>query len=315
MTSYNNMGGAPKRTTFRELRAWRKERKAKVKDLSFVVPDSPSDPTELETHTEFPRFAWVGHSTFLLQMGGMNLLTDPVWAERMGFERRLSPPGIAMEHLPDIDIVLLSHSHYDHLHIPSLRRLKGNPIHLVPEGVGGLLMRKGLSNVKQFGWWESAKVGKLDFTFVPAEHWTRRTLWDMNRSHWGGWIMEMGRDEEEESRMDAKTTVYFAGDSGYFPGFAEIGKRFPGIDIALMPIGAYEPEWFMAPQHVSPEQAVQAFMDVGATAFVPMHYGAFRLADDTPKEALDRLYAAWQANGLSSGRLLVPKLGELVHIH
>jgi L-ascorbate metabolism protein UlaG (beta-lactamase superfamily) len=314
VASYNNMGGAPKRATFRDLRAWRKERKAKVKDLSFVVPSSPSDPTELESYAETPRFAWVGHSTFLLQSGGMNILTDPVWAERMGFERRLSPPGIAVEHLPDIDIVLLSHSHYDHLHIPSLRFLKGNPIHLVPEGVGSLLLRKGLSNVKQFGWWESAKVGKLAFTFVPAEHWTRRTLWDMNRSHWGGWIIETGRDEEEESRLDAKKTVYFAGDSGYFPGFAEIGKRFPAIDIALMPIGAYEPEWFMAPQHVSPEQAVQAFMDVGATTFVPMHYGAFRLADDTPREALDRLHAAWQANGLSSGRLLVPKLGELVPI-
>ncbi|WP_238402995.1 MBL fold metallo-hydrolase [Paenibacillus mesophilus] len=312
MTRYNNMDGAPKSPTFRDLQAWRKERKAKVKDLSFEIPRAPLDPKQLAVSPEACRFAWIGHSTFLLQMGGMNVLTDPVWANRMGFERRLSPPGIAIDHMPDVDVVLLSHSHYDHLHIPSLRKLKGSPLHLVPAGVAALLKRKGVTNVQEFSWWESRKIGMLTFTFVPAEHWTRRSLWDMNRSHWGGWMIE---SDGPVGIGHSKKTVYFAGDSGYFRGFAEIGSKFRDIDIALMPIGAYEPEWFMSPQHVSPEEAVQAFKDVGAKTFVPMHYGAFRLADDTPKEALDRLHEAWQASGLQEGRLLIPKLGELVGIN
>lgn len=310
---YENMDGAPKRPTFRDLRLWRKERKGKVKDLSFEIPRISLHSDELLLQPANERFVWIGHSTFLLQLGGLNIVTDPVWAQRMGFERRLSQPGISLAHMPDIDVVLLSHSHYDHLHIPSLRKLKGDPVHLVPGGTEELFRRKGFSSVKQFAWWESWKTGGVTFTFVPAEHWTRRSLWDMNRTHWGGWVIEADRHGGEElAGGSAKTTIYFAGDSGYFRGFAEIGRRFRDIGIALMPIGAYEPEWFMSPQHVTPEEAVQAFRDVGAHKFVPMHYGAFRLADDTPKEALGRLYASWRSSGLSPDRLLVPKLGELV---
>lgn len=316
MRVYENMDGAPKKPTFRDLRLWQKERKEKVKDLSYRVPHAAVLPAELLAPPDDGRFFWIGHSTFLLQLGGLNIVTDPVWASRMGFERRLTEPGIPLADTPPVDIVLLSHSHYDHLHIPSLRKLKGNPIHLVPEGTEVLLRRKGLSNVKPFAWWDSWKTGAVSFTFVPAEHWTRRTLWDMNRTHWGGWVIEADKREQDEEAAGgpAKTTIYFAGDSGYFRGFAEIGRRFRNIDIALMPIGAYEPEWFMSPQHVTPEEAVQAFRDVGADTFVPMHYGAFRLADDTPKEALDRLYASWRSSALHPDKLLVPKLGEPVRV-
>ncbi|PYI55829.1 MBL fold metallo-hydrolase [Paenibacillus flagellatus] len=306
MKLYENKNGAPIRPKFGDLRRWRKERRSKTKDLSFRVPRTEFDRTAWEAEAPPAKLVWIGHSTFLLRLGGLSVLTDPVWADRMAFEKRLTPPGIALDRLPPIDVVLLSHGHYDHLDFPTLRRLPGDPLHLVPEGLAGLFRRKGFNRVRELAWWESERTSGLTFTFVPAQHWTRRSPWDMNRSHWGGWIVE---GEEEAADVP---TVYFAGDSGYFDGFAEIGGTFPRIDVALMPIGAYEPEWFMSPQHVTPEEAVQAFRDVGAATFVPMHYGAFRLADDTPKEALDRLYAAWSASGLAAERLVVPMLGETV---
>lgn len=313
MSRYQNMDGPPKLPTYRDMRNWWKERRGKIKDMSFRVPSAQDDPARLQVAPKTARLVWIGHSTFLLQLGGLTILTDPVWASRMGFERRLTPPGVAIGDLPDIDVVLLSHGHYDHLHFASLKRLKGNPLHLVPEGTAGLFRRKGLYRVQELAWWDSHTIAGVTFTFVPAQHWTRRTLWDMNRSHWGGWVIEPdGADAADAPPAERAPTVYFAGDSGYFAGFSEIGRRFPGIGTALLPIGAYEPEWFMSPQHVSPEEAVQAFLDVGAHTFVPMHYGAFRLADDTPKEALDRLFAAWDKAGLEKDRLLVPKLGELV---
>jgi L-ascorbate metabolism protein UlaG (beta-lactamase superfamily) len=182
--------------------------------------------------------------------------------------------------------------------------LKGNPLFLVPQGLAAKFRRKGYRRVEEFTWWASKCVGKAEFHFVPAQHWTRRTLWDTNASHWGGWVIcEKGAGEK------IGRTVYFAGDSGYFRGFKEIGDRF-AIDYALMPIGAYEPEWFMSMQHVTPEEAVQAFLDTGAKQFIPMHYGAFRLADDTPKEALDRLTAEWQRLELGEDRLKILVHGE-----
>ncbi|WP_245856027.1 MBL fold metallo-hydrolase [Paenibacillus rigui] len=289
---------------FRRLRQWQAERRRKIKDLSYVVPQCLDKRTDfLRTNRTETSITWIGHSTFLIQIGGLNLLTDPVWAERMGFARRLAPPGLQLSELPNIDAVLLSHSHYDHMHMASLRRFKTAQL-FVPEGLGAKLRAQGFAHVTELGWWEQAQLGGLELHFVPAQHWTRRTLWDTNRSHWGGWVVQPERHSGREA-------VYFAGDSGYFPGFRQIGERF-AIRYALMPIGAYEPEWFMSMQHVTPEEAVQAFVEVQAELFIPMHYGAFRLADDTPKEALDRLYAEWERRGLNESSLQVLKLGETV---
>jgi len=304
--SYRNMSDVRMEKTLGDFVRWQRERLRKRKDLSFVVPQVQSvDTAYLRANRTEPALVWIGHSSFLIQLGGLHIVTDPVWANRMGFGRRLAPPGLLPSDLPDIDVALISHSHYDHLHLRSLRRLPGSPEILVPEGLRSYLERKGFRRVRELGWWQSVRIGAVEFAFVPAQHWTRRTLWDMNRSHWGGWVMTpAGRDGA------ASLTIYFAGDSGYFPGFRQIGEKFR-VDCALMPIGAYEPEWFMGPQHVTPEEAVQAFLDVGAWWFVPMHYGAFRLADDTPKEALDRLRAAWKAHGLEDERLRILKLGEI----
>ncbi|MFS0728156.1 MBL fold metallo-hydrolase [Paenibacillus sp. 1P07SE] len=296
---YVNGDGSANIKTLADLRKWQQERRSKQKDLSYVVPRVEPDLSLLASKQSPPSITFIGHSTFLVQLGGLHIVTDPVWAARMGFSGRLSPPGVPIESLPLIDVVVLSHAHYDHLHLASLRRLPGNPVLLVPEGLGSWMRRKGFRHVHELSWWSEHRIGEVTFGFVPAKHWTRRTPWDTNSSHWGGWVIRFGSE-----------CLYFAGDSGYDPLFAEIGKRYPDISVALLPIGAYEPEWFMRDAHMTPEEAVQTFLDVGARTFVPMHYDAFRLADDTPKEALDRLLAEWQRRELPMEQLWTMELGR-----
>lgn len=338
--TYENMDPVPTLKSFQQLNRWRKERRLKRKDLTYVVPHAEPELKWLNSNREETAVTWIGHSTFLIQHSGLNIVTDPVWAGTMGFAKRLAAPGIAIEGLPDIDIVLLSHAHYDHLHIASLRQLPGEPLLLVPAGLSRMLKRKGFKRVQELAWWEETVIGSARFTFVPAQHWTRRTLWDTNSSHWGGWIVQGGKLSDEldsarhvaagredgqatdasethhasECAVPAIPTVYFAGDSGYFRGFREIGERFPNIDCVLMPIGAYEPEWFMGAQHVTPEEAIRAYLDVGGRQFVPMHYGAFRLADDTPREALDRLEAEWRRLELDPAELKLLMHGETLRL-
>lgn len=296
---YVNADGSSNLKSLAELRKWQKERRLKKKDLSYTVPRVEPDVALLSDNREKPTVTFIGHSTFLVQLGGLNIVTDPVWATRMGLGARLSPPGVPIKALPPIDVVLLSHAHYDHLHLGSLRSLPGDFVLLVPEGLGGWLRRKGFRHVEELSWWSEKHIGGVTFGFVPAKHWTRRTPWDTNTSHWGGWVMHHGLD-----------CLYFAGDSGYDAIFREIGKRYSDIRVALIPIGAYEPEWFMRDSHMTPEEAVQTFIDVGGSIFVPMHYDAFRLADDTPQEALDRLLAEWERRGLPMEQLWTMELGK-----
>ncbi|RAP75599.1 MBL fold metallo-hydrolase [Paenibacillus montanisoli] len=276
----------------------------KLKDYSYKVPNANPDLIYLHANAAEPSLTWIGHSTFLIQHSGLNIITDPIWAEQLAFQKRMSPPGLAIEDVPPIDVVLISHSHYDHLHLKSLQQLTGSKTLLVPIGLADKLRRKGFSSIIELDWWHSATIGGVTFTFVPAQHWTRRTLTDTNKSHWGGFVVQSAQGP----------TFYFAGDSGYFDGFKEIGRRFE-IDIALMPIGAYEPEWFMGPQHVTPEEALQAFLDVRAKRFVPMHYGSYKLADDTPREALDRLEAEIGRLKLARGTVMLLPHGETVRLN
>ncbi|MBH5319113.1 MBL fold metallo-hydrolase [Paenibacillus sp. GSMTC-2017] len=353
-----NQDPVKQQNSYNQLKRWQKERvnKLKLKDYSYKVPNIEPDVTFLQNNKIQPTITWIGHSTFLIQLAGLNIVTDPVWAGQMAFRKRLAPPGVPIKDMPPIDIVLISHSHYDHLSISSLRQLKGAKQILVPAGLSVKLRLKGFTNVEEFHWWEALTIRGVKFTFVPSQHWTRRNPWDTNRSHWGGFVMEVKQScgdqlgqvapsrEQEEAALapyreaavssheitrltkeqvkketphtccerplvSASPTIYFAGDSGYFDGFKEIGCRFD-IDVALLPIGAYEPEWFMGPQHVTPEEALQAFEDTGARWFVPMHYGAFKLADDTPREALDRLEADRCRRTIEEQRLVVLPHGE-----
>lgn len=301
---YINLDEVSTSKSFRDMRRWQQERRSKKVEMSYVVPQyEHKDPEYLRNNRKHSTITWIGHATFLIQCAGLNIITDPVWAKRMGFAKRLSPPGLAIHDLPPIDVVLLSHSHYDHLNIRSLRALPGRPKLLVPEGLSPMLKRKGFADVQELAWWQSTSFQGIVFDMVPAQHWTRRTLWDTNSSHWGGWVIR--NPETQES-------IYFAGDSGYFRGFKAIGEAYK-IDYALLPIGAYEPEWFMQASHMTPEEAIQAYLDMNATHFIPTHYGAYRLADDTAEDALLRLNKEWERLDLDKAKLHILALGETLH--
>lgn len=298
---YTNLDNVANTKSFKDMLKWNKERRNKVKDLSFQIPQSPVKRVEeIKENRTSTSYTWIGHSTFLIQLNGLNILTDPVWANRMGFQKRLTEPGLALADLPDIDIVVISHGHYDHLDFPTLKKLKGNPQFFVPAGMSSLFVRKGYKKVIEMNWWDQVEYEGILVHFVPAQHWTRRTMTDTNTSHWGGFIFESPVE-----------TMYFVGDTGYFSGFKEIGQRFT-IDTVFMPIGAYEPEWFMNVSHINPEDSIKAYLELGAKLFVPMHYGAYRLADDTGPEALERLYREWEKLKLPAQQLKVLKIGETV---
>jgi L-ascorbate metabolism protein UlaG (beta-lactamase superfamily) len=302
MKRYSNLDQVTNNKSFKDMRKWQKERRSKIKDLTNNIEQCPTKKVnEIKNNRSQPSYTWIGHSTFLLQLNGLNILTDPVWAKRMGFQKRLTEPGISLAELPEIDIVVISHGHYDHLDFPTLKKLKGNPHYIVPVGLKSLFTRKGYDKVTEMNWWESTEYEGLTIHFVPAQHWTRRSLRDMNTSHWGGWIFQLEGGE----------TYYFVGDTGYFRGFTQIAERF-SIDTVFMPIGAYEPEWFMAVSHISPEDSVKAFIELKAKIFVPMHYGAYRLADDTGPEALERLLKEWKKQQLPEEQLKVLLIGETV---
>lgn len=308
-TRYSNMDNVNTDKTLKQFRQWREERRSKKKDYSYVIPNSPPQLDFLKTNREEVSLTWIGHSTFLIQYEGLNIVTDPVWASRMGFQRRLGQPGVPIGDIPQVDVILISHSHYDHMHVSSIRRLYGDGTQIiVPVGLSRKLIRKGFQRTTEMHWWESMRIGDAKITFVPTQHWTRRTPFDTNTSHWGGFVLEPAEASLEAGKPRSQV-VYFAGDSGYFRGFAEIGERFD-IDVALLPIGAYEPEWFMTSQHTTPEEALQAFVDVKAKLMVPMHYGTFRLADDTAREALDRLEADRKKRGISESAIRVLMHGE-----
>ncbi|WP_440960820.1 MBL fold metallo-hydrolase [Paenibacillus nitricinens] len=305
-TRYHNVDNVSTDKSLKEFRQWREERRRKKKDYSYVVPNTPPKVSYLSENRLENTITWIGHSTFFLQYEGMNIITDPIWARRLGFEKRLGQPGIPLSEVPPIDLILISHSHYDHLHIASIRKLyRAGTTLVVPVGLKRKMLRKGFHNCVEMEWWQEIKLGKIKLSFVPTQHWTRRTPWDTNTSHWGGYILEPADSGNQKSSPN----LYFAGDSGYFPGFKEIGNRYK-IDIALMPIGAYEPEWFMTSQHVNPEEAIQAFLDVGAETMIPMHYGTFRLADDTAREALDRMEKARVKHAISEERIRILGYGE-----
>lgn len=266
---------------------------------SAVVPIVKNDGARLRDDRALVGVTWIGHATFLVQVGGLRIMTDPIFAPRLATVRRNVAPGVAPEDLPEIDVVLISHNHRDHLDLPSLRRLRGNPMHLVPLGVGPTLKRVGLARVEELGWWEARQLGNVSFVFVPSHHWSRRGLNDQNETLWGGWAIQ----------SDAMT-AYFAGDTGYFPGFREIGERIGRIDAAMLPIGAYAPRWFMKGQHMDPDDAGQAFLDLGARKLVAMHWGTYKLTDEPLDEPPVRL-EAWRVRaGVDASRVLVPAIGQ-----
>ncbi|WP_432247122.1 MBL fold metallo-hydrolase [Streptomyces sanyensis] len=240
---------------------------------------------------------WAGHASWVLRIGGLTVLTDPVWSRRiLGTPPRLTPVGVGWEELPPVDAVVVSHNHFDHLDAPTVRRLPRSTPVFVPAGLGRWFRRRGFRCVTELDWWEAAELRGVRFDFVPAHHWSRRSLFDTCRSLWGGWVLAAAGEP-------AGRSVYFAGDTGYGHWFREIGDRHPDLDLALLPIGAYAPRWWLSDVHVDPEEAVRAFQDLGARHMAPMHWATFVLSAEPVGEPLRRLRAAWRAAGLERDRL------------
>ncbi len=221
------------------------------------------------------RITFINHATVLIQLGDINIITDPIYSKTVSFILpRLKPVGIPFDELPHIHFVLISHNHYDHLNLRTLRRIcrKFDPIIIVPKGVASYGRRTGFKEVNEMNWGEEKIFGGLKISCVRAKHFSGRKLWDRNKSVFCGYVIEANGK-----------TVYFAGDSGYSDFFKKVGEQF-SIDVALLPIGAYRPrQWFKA-IHMNPEEAVQTFLDVKAKHFVPIHWGTFKISDEPMSE-------------------------------
>ncbi|RMH16450.1 MAG: MBL fold metallo-hydrolase [Acidobacteria bacterium] len=251
-----------------------------------------------------PRLTWIGHAGFLLAAAGWNVLIDPVFSMRIGaFYRRYVPPGLAPSQLPAIDVLLISHAHYDHLDAPSVGALDRRVAVVVPEGLGRWFRRRGFARVQELRWWERVDLGPLAITLTPARHWSKRTPFDTNRKLWGGFVVKGGG-----------LSVYHAGDTAMGEHFVELAARFPALDAALLPIGAYDPPWFMEYNHMSPEQAGEAFLTLGARRLVPMHWGSFRLTDEPLAEPAERLRAWWQRRAPAGRELALLEVGRTLDL-
>lgn len=231
---------------------------------------------------------FVGHATFLIQTRAANVLTDPVYSDRaspvaFAGPRRVRRPGVAFDDLPEIAVVLVSHNHYDHCDLRTLRALdrRFHPLVVTPLNNGRLLKSAGIRRVEELDWWQEPAAAPLPIVLTPAQHFSARHPFDRNRALWGGFLVSA-----------AGRRIFFAGDSGYAPHFREVRERSSGVDLALLPIGAYEPRWFMKDVHMNPAEAVQAHLDLGARESIGMHFGTFQL---TPEGILDPLAALDEA--------------------
>jgi N-acyl-phosphatidylethanolamine-hydrolysing phospholipase D len=251
---------------------------------------------------------WLGHSTFLLHLGGRAYLTDPILSTHCSpiplrqFQSSIIHP-LAVEDLPPIDGVLLSHNHFDHMDRPTLTRIASRPTVFCPTGVGAYLRKWGVSRFKELSWGDSTEDHEVRITAVPAQHGSARSAWDRNRSLWCGWLLEYG-----ERRL------LFLGDTGYAPFFREFADYFGPIDLALIPIGAYRPAWFMQPLHLDPLEAVIVHRELRARHSIAMHWGTFRLSDEPLEEPPHLLHGHLDQWKISSDEFRIPRLNETVVI-
>jgi L-ascorbate metabolism protein UlaG (beta-lactamase superfamily) len=244
-----------------------------------------------------PVAVWIGHATWALRLGGKLVVTDPIWSKSIsGVVPRLVPPGVALDALPAIDIVLVTHDHRDHMDLPTLGKLGDGPLYIVPLGNGPRLKHP---NVVELDWWQTHEVNGVAITLVPARHWSMRAPWNRNDTLWGGFVIRA-----------AEGAAYHSGDTAFGDHFAEIRQRVGAIDWAMLPIGGYNPRWFMESQHIGPVEAGRAFEALGAVNLLAMHWGTFRLTDEAVGEPPALLRAWWAERGLPPERLWILDVGE-----
>jgi N-acyl-phosphatidylethanolamine-hydrolysing phospholipase D len=271
---------------------------------AYVVPRAGSDQFTI---------TWVGHTSFLIQIAGLNVLTDPVWSERaspvqFAGPKRWVPPAVDFDRLPPVDAVLLSHDHYDHLDSSTVSRLAERypaARWFAPLGVGDFLRHRGVRDVIERDWWDETALGELRLTCLPAQHFSGRTIGKRNDTLWCGWSLRTGG-----------RSIFFAGDTALHPEFRTIANRCGPFDLAILPIGAYEPRWFMGSVHMNPEDCITAVGELeagqnGAPIFMAAaHWGTFKLTDEPMDEPPARMRDLWRAAGRDSNKLWILRHGE-----
>jgi N-acyl-phosphatidylethanolamine-hydrolysing phospholipase D len=256
---------------------------------------------------------WLGHSSALWQIAGLNILTDPIFSKRaspvaFAGPKRLVPLPIQIGQLPHIDVVLISHNHYDHLDQYSVKRLQdqrsGPPVFIVPLGIERWLQKQGVTRAQKLDWWQSHVLSTVTITLVPSQHWSGRTPWDANRTLWGGFVVEHGGYK-----------MYYSGDTGYSKDFKDIFARFRGFDFAQLPVGCHQPRWFMQSQHVDEADAIRIHKDVGSRFSIGVHWGTFRLCDEAVETTLHSFPQTRAQAGLSEREFVLLALGETTVLH
>jgi L-ascorbate metabolism protein UlaG (beta-lactamase superfamily) len=304
--------GAKAGRSFGDFLRWQRTRQRKLWPTWVQNRAQPALPAHLARGQIALTF--INHITFLLQFRGLNVLTDPVYSQRASPFRELGPkrvrdPGLAFKDLPPIHLVLVTHNHYDHLDVETLLRLEEahSPRFVTSLGNRAFLQQFGIRAVDELDWWQSVEVeasagsdsGPANITLTPAQHWSSRRPRNRNRTLWGGFVIGAGDRQ-----------VYFAGDTGYGPHFHDVRERFGRVDVALLPIGAYEPRWFMRDQHMNPEDAVRAHLDLDAKISVGTHFGCFQLTDEGIDDPPLELAAARERHGVSPGAFQILETGE-----
>jgi L-ascorbate metabolism protein UlaG (beta-lactamase superfamily) len=279
----------------------------------WKIPAVRSDAAALRANTSKPTATWIGHSAFLIQLAGQNILVDPQFSPRaspvqFAGPRRIVELPLDIGELPRIDVVLTSHNHYDHLDLATVKRLAalpgGSPLFLVPLGLKGWFNDQGIERVEEYDWWQEREVGPVRYTLVPVQHWSKRTLSDTNQTLWGGWVIAGGG-----------LRLVHTGDLGFSRDALDIGERLGPFDLAFIPIGAYAPRWFMKTHHVDVPEALQVRADLRAARAIGMHWGTFEHLTDEPLDEPPRELARLRsAAGLEAEQFDVLKIGETRNI-
>ena len=299
--TFANTNGEAIAKPLSDLIKWQRE----APDVTPIKLPSVPPNVDALANPSTPQITWIGHSTFLLQVDGLNIITDPMFSERaspvsFAGPKRTTPPALSIEQLPPIDIVLISHNHYDHLDKHSIKALQAkqadNPPHYyVPLRQKAWFDKLGITQVTELDWWDSAAIGNVTLHAVPVQHWTSRSPFDRNKTLWAGFLID-----------SPSLRTLFVGDSGYSDDFKAIAQRLGKVDLALVPIGAYDPRWFMEAAHMNPEEALQVVQDVGAKRAIGMHWGTFPLTDEPMAEPAERAAA--------TGIIETPKPGQTLDL-